>query len=320
MFFKSLGLLWCLALFPAICLSTLVEEREESAVITIKVKGNASGADVPNAELHFVEQSSRGQTTQQHTDGMGSAVVELNAGEYELTVTRPMYKSLVIRYIKLKPGERQRLDLAHESGSDSHCCQDPEPLFGYELERAELKGLEIRAVKIFAWQVSKKKKYVEVETFREAPELHLSPANRFDVVCEVVGGSDTLSGDYFLLTTIDFLVAPVRSGYEQMDDKTLGSSVGWGQVSEMRDLVGASIYGLRPDETKRVTIKGLDLSPVPEAFPMRDAGDLWPWLVRVTVHVQDRSGKQIAFAERILRLSPSSARKRSHYNDPIPTR
>ena len=185
----------------------------------------------------------------------------------------------------------------------------------------ELKNLVIKNVKLFAWQdVYKKKKYVEVLEFRETQGLHLIPSNKFDVRCEVVGGSDLLAGDYFLWTTVDFLVAPVTRAYEQMDNNELCSSVGWGQVMEMRDLKATPIYFLRPNEARQVTVRDLDLSPVLAAFPVGDAGELWPWLVRVTLHVLDRSGKQIEVAERTLRLSPSSARKISHYDDPLPSR
>jgi hypothetical protein len=87
-----------------------------------------------------------------------------------------------------------------------------------EPERAEPKNLVTKNVKLFAWQdVSKKRKYVEVFEFRETQGLHLMPSNKFDVRCEVVGGADLLAGDYFLWTSVDFLVAPVTRAYEQMD-------------------------------------------------------------------------------------------------------
>jgi len=194
-----------------------------------------------------------------------------------------------------------------------------EPLFS-ELKR-ELKSLEIEDVQLFAWKVvHNKRKRAAVQEFREEREMHLTPSNKFDVECEVVGGSDDVAGDYFLWTSTDFLVAPVRRAYEQMDNKTLGSSVGWGQLTEMRDLKAVPVYFLRPNETRRVVVRDLNLSPALAAFPVGGTGDLWPWLVRVTVHVQDRSGKQIAVAERTLRLAPSSARKVSRYNDPLPSR
>jgi len=189
----------------------------------------------------------------------------------------------------------------------------------YELEHSEAKSLEIKNVKLFARQDGRKKGHVEVQTFRETRQLRLNPSSKFDVSCEVVGGL-VLTGDYFLWTTVDFVVAPVTRAYEQMGNNKLASSVGWGQVNEMQDLNGTSIYFLRPSETRQVVVKDLNLSTVLAAFPVGDAGEPWPWLVRVTVHVQDRSGKQIAVAQRTLRLSRCSARKASRYNEPLPSR
>jgi hypothetical protein len=140
------------------------------------------------------------------------------------------------------------------------------------------------------------------------------------VECEIVGGEDDDFGDYFVWTTVDFLVAPVTRAYEQMDNSTLSSSVGWGQMAEMRDLRATPINLLRPGEVRKVAVKGLDLSPVLAAFPVGEDGELWPWLIRVSVHVQDRSGKQLTSEERTLHLTPNSARKKSHYNDALPSR
>jgi hypothetical protein len=163
----------------------------------------------------------------------------------------------------------------------------------FEAERVEPKGIEIKNIRLVARRDgSKKESYVEVQAFREIRALHLSPSSKFEVKCEVVGGSDVLAGDYFLWTAVDFLVAPVTRAYEEMDDNQLATSVGWGQVSEMRNLSGTSIYFLRPSETKRAVIKDLNLSPVLSAFPLGNAGNLWPWLIRLTVHIPDRSGNK----------------------------
>jgi hypothetical protein len=189
------------------------------------------------------------------------------------------------------------------------------------LARSEAKALEIKNVRLVAWGVAdKKSKLVEVDEFLETTPRQLMPSNKFDVECEINGGEDDHYGDYFVWTSIDFLIAPVTRAYEQMDNSALSSSVGWGQVAEMGDLKGTPINLLRPGESRKVAVKGLDLSPVLAAFPVGEDGELWPWLVRVTVHVQDRSGKQLTSAERTLRLAPSSARKKSHYNDPLPPR
>jgi hypothetical protein len=190
-----------------------------------------------------------------------------------------------------------------------------------ERARSEAKTLEIKNVRLVAWQVAgQKRKPVEVETFLEIAPRQLVPSNKFDVECEIVRGEDDHFGDYFLWTTVDFLVAPVTRAYEQMANGALSSSVGWGQMAEMRDLKATPINLQRPGESRKVAVKGLDLSPVLSAFPVGEDGELWPWLIRVVVHVQDRSGKQLTSAERTLRLVPNSARKKSHYNAPLPPR
>jgi hypothetical protein len=178
--------------------------------------------------------------------------------------------------------------------------------------------LEIKNVRLVASQVEDKEKHVEVHELLETKPLRLIPSNRFDVECEIVGGKD--AGDYLVWTSVDFLVAPVTRAYEKMDNKTLSSSVGWGQVTEMLDLKATPIYSLRPRESRKATVKGLNLSPVLAAFPVGEDGELWPWLIRIVIHLQDRSGKQLTAAERTLRLIPNSARKKSHYNDALPSR
>jgi len=176
---------------------------------------------------------------------------------------------------------------------------------------AEQKRLEIKNVRLVAWQtVDKKGNPVEVHEFWETKPQHLMPSNKFDVECEIVGGEDDFIGDYFVWTAVDFLVAPVTCAYEQMDDATLGSSVAWALVTEMRDLKATPIYFLRRGESRNIAVRGLNLSSVLTAFPLGEDGELWPRLIRVTVHVQDRSGKQLTSAERTLHLAPNSARKK----------
>jgi hypothetical protein len=189
-----------------------------------------------------------------------------------------------------------------------------------EPARSEPNTLEIKNIRLVAWQVAnEKRKPVEVERFVEIAPRQLLPSNKFDVECAIVGGEDDHFSDYFVWTTVDFLVAPVTRAYEQMSDGALSSSVGWGQMAEMRDLKATPINLLRPGESRKVAIKELDLSPVLSAFPVGEDGELWPWLIRVVVHLQYRSGKQLTSAVRTLRLVPNSARKKSHYNDPVPS-
>jgi hypothetical protein len=186
-----------------------------------------------------------------------------------------------------------------------------------EPKRTEPKSFEVKNIRLLVRANRRKKtEYVEVQSFKEVRPLHLAPSPIFDVTCDVVGGLDVSAGDYLLWTTVDFLVAPVTRAFEQMDDDKLGLSVGWGQVTEMRDLNSTPIYFLRPGERRHIVVKQLDLRPVLEAFPVGDAGELWPWLIRLTVHIQDRSGERVALTQRTWRLSPNPARKLTHYNDP----
>ena len=103
-------------------------------------------------------------------------------------------------------------------------------------------------------------------------------------------------GDFFLWTTVDFLIAPVTQENEKMDSDELGSNVAWGQVTEMQDLKAVPVYFLRAGETRRVVVKDLDLGNVLAAFPVGDAGNLWPWLICINIHIQDRNGRQITCA------------------------
>jgi hypothetical protein len=99
-----------------------------------------------------------------------------------------------------------------------------------EPARSEAKTLEIKNVRLVAWQLAgQKRKRVEVERFLEIAPRQLMPANKFDVECEIVRGEDDHFGDYFVWTTVDFLVAPVTRAYEQMSNGALSSSVGWGK-------------------------------------------------------------------------------------------
>jgi hypothetical protein len=179
-------------------------------------------------------------------------------------------------------------------------------------DHAEKKNIEIKSVRLFGWQrVSNKRKYAELKEFRETKGLHLVPTAKFDVVCEVSGEPDLSADDFFLWTTVDFLVAPVTQEYEKMETDQIDSDVAWAQVTEMQDLKAMPIYFLRAGETRRIVMKDFYIGKVLAAFPVGDAGNLWPWLIRLNMHIQDRTGRQIASAERIVRLWPDSVRKPS---------
>lgn len=183
-------------------------------------------------------------------------------------------------------------------------------LKGHKDDSCISKKIEIRNIRLFAWQqVDDKRKYAELQEFREAKDLRLLPSARFDVVCELRGEPDLPAGDFLLWTAVDFFVAPVTREYEKMEAGQIGSNASWDMSAEVRDIKPLPIYSLRPGEVRRVVVKEFDLSNVLASFPVGDADNLWPWFVRLKIHVQDRTGSQVGSAERIVRLSPDSGRE-----------
>jgi hypothetical protein len=195
-----------------------------------------------------------------------------------------------------------RCDLGEAQAQEAHAVASSQ-------STTDEKAVEVTTVTLSASQAhGQKKSYSEVNEFRETKELHLVPADKFVVDCDFVGKAGLSAEDFVVWTTIDFLVAPATRKYEEMDINQLGTSVSWGQVTEMRDLRATEIHSLRPGQTVHLSMSEFDLRPVMAAFPLGDAGNLWPWLMRVNIHVQGRDGNHIAQAERTVRLWPDSAR------------
>jgi hypothetical protein len=185
-------------------------------------------------------------------------------------------------------------------------------LKGHRDDSCVSKKIEIESIRLFSRrQVGDKRQYAELQEFRETKDLHLLPSTRFEVVCELRGEPDLLAGDFLLWTTVDFLVAPVTQENEKMEANQIGPNAKWERSAEIQDLKPVPIYLLRPGETRRVVIKEFDLAKVLASFPVGDADGPWPWFVRLKIHVQDRAGRQIGLAERIVRLSPDSLRKKT---------
>jgi hypothetical protein len=285
------------------------QETKKSATITIVVK-DANGSVVVGAQAQFVSRTI-GETKTSVTDGAGMSVLELEAATYEVVVTARGFRPLKSQIV-LNATEETTINLVLEvAGSDcpsKDCIVDfAEPMV--EPEHVEVKSIDIKSVQLSATQsVVGKEKPIVFKEFRESRNGRVRPATKFDVLCEIRGELDLSSEDFFLWTTVDFLVAPVTEAYEKMNIDQTGSIVSWGQVTEMRDLRGVPIYSLRAGDTRRVVIKNFDLEKTLESFPVGNAGNLWPWLLRINIHIQDRTGKQIVSATRIVRLWPDSIR------------
>jgi Carboxypeptidase regulatory-like domain len=299
----------CLAALLLFCSHSGAQETKKSATITIVVK-DADRSVVVGAQAKFVSRTI-GETKTLVTDAAGMGALELEPASYEVIVTARGFRPLKSQII-LNAGEERKIDLVLEvagSGCPSKDCivDFAEPMV--EQEHVETKSIDIKSVQLFAAQsIVSKEKPIAFKEFRESRNGRLRPATKFDVACEIRGELDLSTENFFLWTTVDFLVAPVTEAYEKMDIDQAGSSVSWGQVTEMHDLKGVPIYSLRAGDTRRVVIKDFDLEKALASFPVGNAGNLWPWLLRINVHVQDRAGKQIVSAAHIVRLWPDSIR------------
>jgi hypothetical protein len=180
-------------------------------------------------------------------------------------------------------------------------------LKGNNDEACASEKIEVKNIRLFS--TSKAEEHAEFQEFREAKGLGLFPSSQFEAICDVKGEPDLWAGDFLLWTTVEFLVAPATRRYEKVDPDAIASEGGWATLAGVADLKPISIYSLGPGQNRRVVIKGFDLKKVVAAFPIGNRGNLWPWLIRLEIHVQDRNGRQIGSAERIVRLFPDSDRE-----------
>jgi len=77
-----------------------------------------------------------------------------------------------------------------------------------------------------------------------------------------------------------------------MDNSALASVFHGAQMTEMETSKQLLSTGFGQRKPGHVVVKDLELRPILITFPIGEDGELWPWLVRVTVHVMDRSGNE----------------------------
>lgn len=238
-------------------------------------------------------------------------VLKLEPATYDVLVTAHGFRPQRVKII-LNSGEDAKIDLvlevAHSGCLPEDCIADPAEQM-IEQEHVNTASIAIKSVQLFSQQGRVNgEKPTAFKEFREARNGRVDPATKFDVVCEIGGEVDLSTADFFLWTTVDFLVAPVAEALEKMSIDQIGASVSWGQIAEMHDLKAVPIYSLRAGDTRHVAIEDFDLEKALASFPVGNPGNLWPWLLRVNIHIQDRDGKQIVSAARIVRLWPNSIR------------
>jgi|HubBroStandDraft_6_1064221.scaffolds.fasta_scaffold46040_3 hypothetical protein len=114
--------------------------------------------------------------------------------------------------------------------------------------------------------------------------------------------------DLLLWTTVNFVVAPADQHYASLSIEELGEQVGSGLVTSMQDINAVPLYDLRPGRTRKVVLGRFALGPLLATFPPTEKDNLWPWVMRITIHIQDRDGHQIASESKSFLLQPSAER------------
>jgi hypothetical protein len=310
---SSIRLLGYVALVLCFCSTSATQETKTSATITIEVKA-VTGGVVAGAKVKFQAQGEL-ETNTRVTDPAGNLLIELEPANYDLIVTSPGLEPLK-RQFTVIAGENQQINLVlgFPGCPPETCIVDiVPPESTTESSPVQTQNVNIASIELFSrLKTGNKKKHGAFKEFRETQDRRILPATKFDITCEVTGELGLTTSDFLLWTSIDFLVAPVMQVDDKMDINEIASIAGWGQLAEMHDFRGVPIYALSAGETRRVAIRNLDLGRVLTSFPVGNAGNLWPWLLRIGIHIQNRAGKQIATAERTVPVWPNTIRRPTH--------
>lgn len=153
----------------------------------------------------------------------------------------------------------------------------------------------------------------EVTRWNEAAPTLRSAS--FQVVA-TVANSATYSDDFFLLTTTEYMIAPLYT-YSVADLEKLktGNEVSWSQLTRDDDMRAIVLRGVRRETKRPVALRIIDVRKlVKTSFSEPDA--MWPWLVRVTAILVNRRGQILSTQSGILELVPSAQRTKAS-TDPL---
>ena len=88
--------------------------------------------------------------------------------------------------------------------------------------------------------------------------------------------------------------------YKEMGPDQVSIGTNWTRFAEMQDIKPIAIYSLRSGEHRTVVLTGFDIETVLSAHQPGGSGNLWPWFLRLTIHIQDLTGRQVASSEKIV--------------------
>lgn len=149
-----------------------------------------------------------------------------------------------------------------------------------------------------------KESYTKLERWKDTSDLKVPHPEVFDVVCKIENKGDrpAQDGDLIILTTIDFIIAPTYL-YGGDINKIL-NGVTWGRVVTMDDVKMEIVPYLKSNESAQIKFKDFNLGTIIKQFPDED-NVLWPWALRVNIHVMNRDMTRVAQGHAILTIFPS---------------
>ena len=146
---------------------------------------------------------------------------------------------------------------------------------------------------------------------RWSERQHTSANEVLKVVCSIANAS-SLDDEYFLLTTTDYLIAPVFA-YSINDFERLrsGNEVSFGQLTQDNDMRTFVLHRLQRGTKREVVLRELDVRQLLRLTHSDPEDSMWPWLVRVNARLVDRQGRTVSSQAGLLEVAPRPERPRT---------
>lgn len=150
----------------------------------------------------------------------------------------------------------------------------------------------------------------KLEEWKDSGDPKHSKLPVFDVVVRLQNTSDSSiqDADFIAVTTFDFVVAPTY--LFQGDVAQILRNGDWGRLVSVDDVKIETVPYVKSSESVELRIKGFNLSDLLASYNGQDH-TLWPWGLRVNVHVINREMRRVALGQTTLRIIPTDSRLRA---------
>lgn len=187
------------------------------------------------------------------------------------------------------------------------CEQDPRPSSQSTDQKSRV---TIKSVDIVEQDLSSSATSKKLEEWKDSGDPKLSKLPVFDVVVMLqnLQDSSVQDADFIALTTIEFVIAPTY--LYQGDVRKILQNGSWGRLTSVNDVKMETVPYLKSGEGAEMRIKGFNLSDLPARYNGQD-DTLWPWGLRVNVHIINREMRRVASGQATLRMIPSDHRLRA---------